>query len=286
MSADIGAAADTLIRLELETDIGDGDRTGEWTIPADAVGRARIMAKEDGVACGVAIAARTFETVDPELEVVAHVGDGTRLASGVVVMGVAGSLRSILSAERTALNFLARLSGVATLTARYVEAVAGTGCRISDTRKTTPGWRSLEKHAVATGGGMNHREGLYDMVLIKENHIRAASGVRKAIEAARSGARREGLELEVEVTNEIELREALSCGPDRVMLDNMTLAELEAAVAIVRAGALPHPQIEASGGVKLDTVRDIAGTGMDYISVGALTHSAPALDFSLLVTNR
>lgn len=286
MNAELGAAADMLIRVELETDIGDGDRTGMWTIPDHAVGEATIIAKENGVACGVAIAARTFETADPGLEVVAHARDGTRLACGDAVMNVAGSLRSILAAERTALNFLARLSGVATLTARYVEAVSGTDCRIADTRKTTPGWRSLEKYAVATGGGMNHRAGLYDMVLIKENHIRAATGVTEAILAARPGARREGLELEVEVTNEAELREALSCGPDRVMLDNMSLAELEAAVALVRRGAPPHPLLEASGGVRLDTVRDIAGTGVDYISVGALTHSAPALDLSLLVTNR
>ena len=285
MSVDVAVTAEPLIRLELEADLGDGDRTSEWTIPADAAGEAWITAKEDGIACGIAIARRVFETVDAGLDVVERVGDGARVIGGDAVMGISGPLRSILAAERTALNFLARLSGIATLTGRYVEAIEGTGCRVADTRKTTPGWRTLEKYAVASGGGMNHRRGLYDMVLIKENHIRAAGGVAAAIEGARPGARREGLEVEVEVTNELELEEALACGPDRVLLDNMTLEQLVAAVAIVRRSLGPRPRIEASGGVTLDTVRDMARTGVDYISVGALTHSAPALDFSLLVTS-
>jgi len=285
MTVDVAVAADLLIRLELEADLGDGDRTSEWTIPADATGEAWITAKEDGVACGITIARRVFETVDAGVNVVERVADGVRVSPGDAVLGISGPLRSILAAERTALNFLARLSGIATLTARYVEAIAGTGCRVADTRKTTPGWRTLEKYAVTAGGGMNHRRGLYDMVLIKENHIRAAGGVAAAIEGARPGARREALEVEVEVTNEIELVEALGCGPDRVLLDNMTPDQLAAAVAIVRRSPSPHPRIEASGGVTLDTVRDIARTGVDYVSVGALTHSAPALDFSLLVTS-
>ncbi|MCL7959060.1 MAG: carboxylating nicotinate-nucleotide diphosphorylase, partial [marine benthic group bacterium] len=284
MTVSIVVTADPLIRVELEADLGDGDRTSEWTIPADAAGEAWITAKEDGIACGVPIASRVFEYVDPTVEVVERVEDGARVVAGDPVLGVSGSLRSILAAERTALNFLARLSGIATLTGRYMEAVAGTACRVADTRKTTPGWRTLEKYAVATGGGMNHRRGLYDMVLIKENHIRAAGGVAAAIEAARPGARREGLEVEIEVTSQLELVEALAYAPDRVLLDNMTLDELTAAVAIVRRSPRPHPRIEASGGVTLDTVRDIAGTGVDYVSVGALTHSARALDFSLLVT--
>jgi nicotinate-nucleotide pyrophosphorylase (carboxylating) len=285
MTVSIVVTADPLIRVELEADLGDGDRTSEWTIPADAAGEAWITAKEDGIVCGVAIASRVFEYVDATVEVVERVEDGARVVPGDRVLGVSGSLRSILAAERTALNFLARLSGIATLTGRYMEAVAGTACRVADTRKTTPGWRELEKYAVATGGGMNHRRGLYDMVLIKENHIRAAGGVAAAIEAARPGARREGLEVEIEVTNQLELVEALAYAPDRVLLDNMTLDELTAAVAIVRRSSRPHPRIEASGGVTLDTVRDIAGTGVDYVSVGALTHSARALDFSLLVTS-
>jgi len=284
MTANVAVTADPLIRLELEADLGDGDRTSEWTVPADAAGEAWITAKEDGVACGISIARRVFESVDATVEVVERVDDGARVIPGDRVLGFSGSLRSILAAERTALNFLARLSGIATLTARYSEAIAGTGCRVADTRKTTPGWRSLEKYAVATGGGMNHRRGLYDMVLIKENHIRAAGGVAQAIGAARPGARRESLEVEVEVTDEHELVEALGQAPDRVLLDNISLDELAAAVAIVRRSPTPHPLIEASGGVTLDTVRDIAGTGVDYVSVGALTHSAPALDFSLLVT--
>jgi nicotinate-nucleotide pyrophosphorylase (carboxylating) len=285
MTVSIVVAADSLIRVELEVDLGDGDRTSEWTIPADSAGEAWITAKEDGVACGVPIASRVFEYVDATVKVVERVEDGARVVPGDRVLGVSGSLRSILAAERTALNFLARLSGIATLTGRYLEAVAGTACRVADTRKTTPGWRTLEKYAVATGGGMNHRRGLYDMVLIKENHIRAAGGVAAAIEAARPGARREGLEVEIEVTDQLELVEALGYAPDRVLLDNMTLDELAAAVATVRQSPRPHPRIEASGGVTLDTVRDIAGTGVDYVSVGALTHSARALDFSLLVTS-
>jgi nicotinate-nucleotide pyrophosphorylase (carboxylating) len=285
MTVSIVVAADSLIRVELETDLGDGDRTSAWTIPADSAGEAWITAKEDGVACGVPIASRVFEYVDATVKVVERVEDGARVVPGDRVLGVSGSLRSILAAERTALNFLARLSGIATLTGLYMEAVAGTACRVADTRKTTPGWRTLEKYAVATGGGMNHRRGLYDMVLIKENHIRAAGGVAAAIEAARPSARREGLEVEIEVTDQLELVEALGYAPDRVLLDNMTLDELAAAVATVRQSPRPHPRIEASGGVTLDTVRDIAGTGVDYVSVGALTHSARALDFSLLVTS-
>jgi nicotinate-nucleotide pyrophosphorylase (carboxylating) len=208
------------------------------------------------------------------------------VTGGDTVIRVSGSLRSILAAERTALNFLARLSGIATLTARFVAATADTDCRVADTRKTTPGWRALEKYAVATGGGMNHRTGLFDMVLIKENHIRAAGGVVAALEAAIPRARQEGLEVEVEVTNEDELRAALGCLPDRIMLDNMKVARLAEAVKIAREVSSPRPVLEASGGVTLDTVRDIARTGVDYVSVGALTHSAPAMDYSLLVTDR
>ncbi len=278
-------AAEPLIRMALEEDIGDADRTGQWTVPADEEGEARIVAKEPGVVCGAFVAARVFEAVGSSLEVTVDVTDGRLVAPGDTVMRISGPLRSILAAERTALNFLARLSGIATLTARYVAATADTACRVADTRKTTPGWRTLEKYAVATGGGMNHRTGLYDMVLIKENHARAAGGLSAAIEAALPRARAEGLEVEVEVTTETELSEALRYGPDRVMLDNMSVAELEEAVAIVRSGPLPHPQVEASGGVTLDTVGEVARTGVDYISVGALTHSAGALDLSLLVTN-
>jgi nicotinate-nucleotide pyrophosphorylase (carboxylating) len=282
------AAADPLIRLALTEDIGVGDRTGEWTVPAEAAGEARVIARAEGVVCGVHVSERVFETVDPTLNVRVEREDGGRVAGGDAVIRVSGSLRSILAAERTALNFLARLSGIATLTARFVAAVAaaaGTDCRVADTRKTTPGWRALEKYAVATGGGMNHRTGLFDMVLIKENHIRAAGGVVAALEAAIPRARHAGLEVEVEVTNEDELRAALGCLPDRILLDNMNVARLAEAVKIAREVSSPRPVLEASGGVTLNTVRDIARTGVDYVSVGALTHSAPAMDYSLLVTD-
>lgn len=279
-------AAGPLIHLALAEDIGPGDRTGEWTVPAAARGEARIMAKQSGVVCGAFVAAAVFEAVDDALAVVVARPDGVRVEHGDPVMEVSGSLRSILAAERTALNFLGRLSGVATLTARYVAAAADTRCRVTDTRKTTPGWRALEKYAVAVGGGTNHRAGLYDMVLIKENHIRAAGGLILALEAAMPRARRAGLEVEVEVTDETELRDAISCRPDRIMLDNMSLHRLSEAVQLVRQAPSPRPLLEASGGVTLDTVRAVAGTGVDYVSVGALTHSAPAMDFSLLVTER
>ena len=272
--------------MALAEDVGTGDRTGEWTVPAGAEGEARVVARAAGVVCGAHVAERVFDMVDPALDVRVEQEDGARLTAGDVVIRVSGSLRSILAAERTALNFLARLSGIATLTARFVAATADTACRVADTRKTTPGWRALEKYAVATGGGMNHRAGLFDMVLIKENHIRAAGGVVAALEAAIPRARREGLEVEVEVTNEDELRQALECRPDRIMLDNMTVDRLAEAVRIVRETPAPRPLIEASGGVTLDTVRDIARTGVDYVSVGALTHSAPAMDYSLLVIDR
>jgi len=279
-------AAEPLVRMALGEDLGPGDHTGEWTVPERAVGEARIVARQEGVVCGGFVAVRVFEAVDDSLVVTVHAEDGQRVQAGQVVMRIAGSLRSILAAERTALNFLARLSGVATHTSRFVAACAETNCRVADTRKTTPGWRVLEKYAVRTGGGMNHRTGLFDMVLIKENHIRAAGGVAAALEAAMPRARQEGLEVEIEVTDEEELRAALGCRPDRIMLDNMGVDRLEAAVRVVRQGPAPWPLIEASGGVTLETVREIARTGVDYVSVGALTHSAPAMDFSLLVTER
>jgi nicotinate-nucleotide pyrophosphorylase (carboxylating) len=279
-------AAAPLIRAALAEDIGDGDRTGHWTVPEGATGRARIVARGAGIVCGTTVAGRVFESVDEGSRVRVSARDGTAVSPEDVILEVAGPLRAILAAERTALNFLCRLSGIATLTSRYVAAVEGTRCRIADTRKTTPGWRKLEKYAVRTGGGTNHREGLHDMVLIKENHIRAAGGVREALDAALPPARRANLEVEIEVTTEDELREALASAPDRVMLDNMAVSELATAVGLVRGSPPPRPLLEASGRVTLDTARQIAGTGVDYISVGALTHSAPALDLSLLVTAR
>ena len=275
------AGLEALVRLALEEDIGDGDRTTDWTVPPDARGTARIRSKEDGVIAGIEFADAVFEGVDPSLVREWRCEDGARIGPGEDVLRLDGSLPSILRAERTALNGLARLSGIASLTARFVSAVAGTGAALVDTRKTTPGWRRLEKAATAAGGARNHRMGLYDMVLIKENHIRAAGGIAAALDAARSRASAEGLEIEIEVTDMDEFEAARRGGPDRILLDNMSLEELREAVR--RRGDASRPLLEASGGVDLDSVRAVAATGVDLISVGAITHSAPALDLSLQV---
>jgi nicotinate-nucleotide pyrophosphorylase (carboxylating) len=272
---------DELIRVALDEDIGAGDWTTRWTVPAERRAGAEIVAKSGGVLSGLDVAVAVFRTVDPALRLSPGVGEGSPLRPGTVVLRIEGSARSILTAERVALNLLQRLSGIATLTRRFVDAVQGTGTRILDTRKTTPGMRALEKRAVLAGGGENHRFGLFDMVLIKENHIAAAGGIAAAVERVRR-ANSQGIPVEVEVTNHIELREALKCGIDRVLLDNMAPDTLREAVEIVR-GTDPAPETEASGGVSLESVRATAECGVDYVSVGALTHSAPALDLSLLV---
>jgi nicotinate-nucleotide pyrophosphorylase (carboxylating) len=253
-----------------------------WTIPDDARGRARVVAKQAGVVAGTGFADCVFGAADASLERAWLLSDGSDVARGDLIATVHGALRPIVTAERTALNALARLSGIATSTRGYVAAVDGTGARIVDTRKTTPGWRALEKAAVLAGGGTNHRMGLYDMVLIKENHARAAGGIAAAIRAVRSPALAQGVEVEVEVTNLEELEEALGEGAARILLDNMALEDLRAAAERV-AGLDPRPVLEASGGVSLASVRAVAETGVDLISVGALTHSAPALDLTLLV---
>ncbi len=274
---------EALVRAALAEDVGDGDRTTDWTVPETATGRARIVAKAQGVIAGSEAADLVFRTVDPALTLDWRRQDGDRVAPGDEVLEARGALRSILTAERTALNFLGRLSGIATLAARYVEVVEDTDCRIADTRKTTPGLRALEKRAAAAGGAMNHRLGLFDMVLIKENHLRAAGGVSAALRAVEALAASERLEVEVEVRTLEELDEALTGRPARILLDNMTTGELREAVR--RAGSRPEgrPLLEASGGVALETVREIAATGVDIISIGAITHSAAALDLSLLV---
>jgi nicotinate-nucleotide pyrophosphorylase (carboxylating) len=274
---------DELVAAALAEDIGDGDRTTAWTVPDDLPGRARIIAREAGVVAGTRVAGATFHAVEPALELRWECEDGEAVSADETVMTVSGPLGGVLTAERTALNFLARLSGIATLTARFAEAVRGTGCRVTDTRKTTPGWRSLEKAATAAGGAVNHRMGLYDMVLVKENHVRAAGGIGAALERVRERAAREGLEVEIEVTSLEELEEALQAAPDRILLDNMDPSSLRSAVERVRSRSGPRPLLEASGGVDLDSVREVAETGVDLVSVGALTHSAPALDLSLLV---
>ncbi|MFB6241098.1 MAG: carboxylating nicotinate-nucleotide diphosphorylase [Gemmatimonadota bacterium] len=272
-----------LVEAALREDVGDGDRTTEWSVPEGARGEAVVVAREEGVIAGLPVASRVFRRLSGELEVRAGAEDGRSVAEGDAVLRLRGPLAPILTGERTALNFLAHLSGVATLTRRFVEAVAHTGCRVTDTRKTTPGWRRLEKAATRAGGAVNHRTGLYDMVLLKENHIRAAGGVEAALAAVRERADREGVAVEVEVESVDQLERALAGGPDRVLLDNMSLSELRTAVERARSGEGARPELEASGGIDLESAPAVAETGVDWISVGRLTHSAPALDLTLLV---
>ena len=267
-----------LVARALLEDLGSGDVTAEAVVPEGATGRATITQKAAGVLFGIEVAAEVFrQTGGGDLEGVAAEGEW-RGAVPAEVARVHGPARGLLAAERTALNLLCHLSGVATLTARFVREVEGTGARILDTRKTTPGLRALEKAAVAAGGGTNHRMGLYDAILIKENHAALAGGVGEAVRRARDA--RPDLPVEVECRDLGEVREGAEAGANRLLLDNMTPSELREAVAAARE-ADPAPQLEASGGVTLDTVGEIAATGVDFISVGALTHSAPALDLSM-----
>lgn len=268
---------DDLVERALAEDVGGGDVTTEATVPAGARARATITQKAPGVVYGLDLAEAVFRRLDPEVAVERLVEEGVWRQDGGPVLRAEGSARALLTGERTALNFLQRLSGVATAAARAARAVEGTGATVLDTRKTTPGLRALEKAAVAAGGAANHRAGLYDMVLIKENHIAAAGGIAAAVRAARERA--PDLPLEVEVRNPGEIDEALAAGARRLLLDNMTPDELRAAVAQVAGRA----RLEASGGVTFETLKDIADTGVDWVSVGALTHSAPALDLSLLL---
>ena len=271
---------DRLVRLALAEDVGPGDWTTAWTVDPETVGCARAVAGHELVVGGTAVACAVFAAVDPELAVRVVRGDGIRVAAGDVVLEASGREGRILTAERIALNFLGRLSGIASLARAFVDAVRGTPARILDTRKTTPGWRHLEKAAVRAGGADNHRMGLYDMIMIKDNHIAAAGGITRAVERVRrQGCGR--LPIEVEVTHVGQLEEALGLGVDRIMLDNMTLDEMEKAVARVHRLGSERPEIEASGNVTLASVRAVAETGVDQISVGALTHSAPVADFAL-----
>jgi nicotinate-nucleotide pyrophosphorylase (carboxylating) len=270
------ADLDALVARALAEDVGDGDATAAVTVPADARAVARIRQKAPGVIYGLELAERAFRALDPGVTVTRQVDEGVWREDGPVLEAT-GSTRALLSAERTALNFLGRLSGVATLTARCVRALEGTGARVLDTRKTTPGLRMLEKAAVHAGGGVNHRIGLWDEILIKENHAAAAGGVGEAVRRAR--AQRPDLPVEVEVTDLDELEEALAAGARRVMLDNMDLATMREAVQRTAGRA----SLEASGNVTLERLRAIGETRVDFISVGALTHSAPALDLSLLL---
>jgi nicotinate-nucleotide pyrophosphorylase (carboxylating) len=277
----------------LHEDVGVGDITSIATIPEDMTGVAEIIAKSDGIVCGLPLCEFTFLKVDPAIEFSILIEEGQPFKKNDRVALVSGAYRSILIAERTALNFLMRLSGIATLTNKMVAAAESDMIKILDTRKTTPGLRYIEKYAVATGGGENHRYGLYDMVLVKDNHIAAVGSVTRAIERVREFLASDkylkifhsdpsSCEIEVEVENEDQLREALDNGIDRILLDNRSVEHLAEMVSITRS----HPngadaKLEASGNVTIDTVRDVAGTGVDYISIGALTHSAPACDFSL-----
>jgi nicotinate-nucleotide pyrophosphorylase (carboxylating) len=272
-----------LVRRALAEDLGEGDVTSEATVPEDARARARIVQKEPGVVYGLAVVAEAMRQCGVE-DVDNLVVEGQwREDVPAEVLIASGSARSLLAAERTAINFLGHLSGIATLTARYAEAVVGTGTTILDTRKTTPGLRRLEKAAVAAGGGINHRMGLYDAILIKENHIAAAGGLAKAVYAARNAQPDKAIE--VEVRNPDETAYALGTGADRLLLDNMSPDSMREAVALrdQNAGGPDGASLEASGGVTLENVREIAETGVDFISIGALTHSAPTLDFSMLL---
>ena len=265
-----------LIRLALEEDIGAGDVTTNALIPPESMATAVIFAKEPLIIAGLDVAREVFAALDPGVSFNTTLKDGDRVDSNEDILTVEGTLRALLTGERTALNFLQRLSGIATNARRYVDRVAGTGVRLTDTRKTTPGWRSLEKYAVTVGGAHNHRFGLYDAILIKDNHIAACGGIREAM----AKVQRDGdpsRQIEVEVSDLAQVNDALESGADIIMLDNMDLSDIRTAVTIVKGRAL----IEVSGGVTLDTLSEIAHTGVDIVSVGALTHSARAVDISM-----
>ncbi|RME37314.1 MAG: carboxylating nicotinate-nucleotide diphosphorylase [Deltaproteobacteria bacterium] len=266
-----------LVQQALHEDIGLGDITTQATIEPGTQARAELVAKEDFVLAGIDVAREVFVQLDPRVAFEALKQDGQKVARGDVLAWIKGEAAVLLQGERVALNLLQRMCGVATLTRRFVDAVAGTRAKIGDTRKTTPGLRAVEKYAVRVGGGCNHRTALYDGVLIKENHIAAAGGIAAAIERARARVPHL-MKIEIETTNLDEVRQALEAGADCILLDNMSLEQLREAVALVDGRAL----LEASGGVNLETVADIAATGVDLISVGALTHSYRAVDISML----
>ena len=265
------------VEAALREDIGGGDVTAALVPEAQQV-RGSVVTREDAVLCGRAWAEETFRRLDPRVRLSWQAADGDRVSAGQTLLAIAGPARAVLTGERTALNFLQLLSGTATATRRFVDAIAGTGCRILDTRKTLPGLRSAQKYAVRCGGADNHRLGLFDMVLIKENHIAAAGSITAAIAAARRSA--PGVSVEVEVESLIELREALAAQPDIVMLDDFSLPDLGSAVALNRSQGAAA-KLEASGSVTLESVRAIAATGVDYVSVGALTKHVRAIDLSM-----
>ena len=270
---------DRLIDLAFAEDIGDGDHTTLCCIPDTAMGKSHLLIKEDGILAGVAVAKRVFARFDPTMQVEVLIGDGAHVKKGDIAMVVTGKVRSLLQTERLMLNIMQRMSGIATMTAKYVERLKGTKTHVLDTRKTTPGLRMLEKQAVKIGGGMNHRIGLFDMILLKDNHIDFAGGIANAINRCHEYLKEKGLDLkiEIEVRNFDELQQAMDCGGiNRIMLDNFSVENTKKAVEMV-AGKY---ETESSGGITFDIIRDYAECGVDFISVGALTHSVKGLDMS------
>ncbi len=270
---------DRLIDLAFAEDIGDGDHTTLCCIPDDAMGKSHLLIKEEGILAGVEVAKKVFARFDDTMDVQVKINDGAHVKPGDIAMVVTGKVRSLLQTERLMLNIMQRMSGIATMTNRYVKRLEGTKTHILDTRKTTPGMRMLEKQAVKIGGGVNHRIGLFDMILLKDNHVDFAGGISNAINRCHAYLKEKGLDLkiEIEVRNFDELQQAIDCGGiDRIMLDNFSVADTKKAVDIV-AG---HYETESSGGITYDTIRDYAECGVDFISVGALTHSVKGLDMS------
>lgn len=272
---------DRLIDLSFAEDIGDGDHTTLSTIGSDAMGRQHLLVKEEGILAGVDIARRVFAKFDPSLKMTIYINDGAHVKPGDIAFVVEGHVRSLLQTERLMLNIMQRMSGVATMTHTYQSRLEGLSCHVLDTRKTTPGMRILEKEAVRIGGGMNHRIGLFDMILIKDNHVDFAGGIDKAVARAKSYCKEKGkdLRIEVEVRNTDEIRQALAADVDRIMLDNFTPEATAEAVKLIRS-VNPNVEIESSGGITLDTLRAYGEAGVDFVSVGALTHSVKGLDLS------
>lgn len=270
---------DRLLDLAFSEDIGDGDHTTLSCIPAEAEGKSQLLIKENGILAGIEVAREVFKRFDPELRMEVFIPDGAAVKPGDIAMRVSGKVRSLLQTERLMLNILQRMSGIATMTRRYVNEVAGTKARILDTRKTTPGMRMLEKEAVRIGGGTNHRIGLFDMILLKDNHVDFAGGITAAIDRARQYCAEKGkdLKIEIEVRNFDELLEVLNHGGvDRIMLDNFSVPDTRKAVAMINGQC----EVESSGGITLETLRSYAECGVDFISIGALTHSVKGLDMS------
>lgn len=269
---------DDLLDLAFAEDVGDGDHTTLSTIPADEMGRQKLLIKEPGILAGVDIARRVFAKFDPELKMTVMIEDGAHVKPGDIAFVVEGRVRSLLQTERTMLNIMQRMSGIATMTDKYQSRLQGLKTKVLDTRKTTPGMRILEKEAVKIGGGENHRIGLFDMILIKDNHVDFAGGIPQAVAAAKKYCAETGrdLKIEVEVRNEDEIRQALAADVDRIMLDNFTPERTAEAVKLINGAT----EIESSGGITLETLRDYAEAGVDFISVGALTHSVKGLDMS------